>query len=466
MNAPFLWLVLPLGVALVLAAWPWQRGPGRRRWRYPLGLAFSLTEAALAAALPIDQVITLGQWRFKIAPTLTVLGRRLELTDPYRPMLWLSFSLLTLWILGAWLTRQNDRFPSLALGGSSLLMATLAVQPFLYAAFFIQAAVLGGAFFFARQSRSLSRGLQRFIILQSLALPLLLYASWMLTGVETAPADLALTRQALIFLGAGLLLLLPAFPFHIWAPHLADDLPPYTLAFWLAVFPSGILLFGLRFLENYAWLRENPDLSRLLGLVGLLTLFIAGLLAAWQRRTGRLLAYAALALNGVTLLALSRGGLSGLYILPRHLALLLLGYGLERLSPRGKAQHFRQLQGLAYQRPLAAALGVLGLFALAGLPLFAPFPLYYSVWGQLAAASRLQALLFGLGLAGLTIGALRLLAVLLHSKEMQRWRWEFSLQHILWSGLLLLSLLFTGLSPHWLQRANEALVRLFPHLGP
>ncbi len=464
MNAPFIWIVLPVLFALGLAFWPARRG------RYPLGLAATLAWALTAAFLPIDQVITLGQWRFKIDPRLPFLGRHLTLTDAHRPLLWLSFGLLALWLLSARLTLPQDRtgdyFPALAIGIQGIWLGALTIQPALYAAVLIQVAVLGTTFYLSQYAPSPARGLQRYLILQTLAMPLLLLASWLLTGVEAAPADLALTRQALVFLSAGLLLLLPAFPFHVWAPQLADETPPFLLAFWLALFPSGTLLFGLRFLENYVWLRENQALSQLLGTIGLLTVLIAGLLAAWQRSASRLLAYAGLALNGVTLLAIAASPALNLYILPRHLALLALGYGLQRLTLASGGADYRQLQAAAYHRPQAATLSALGLLTLSGLPLFALFPLYYNTWAYLLAQGRWQGLLFGLGLVGLTIGALRLLAVLLHAREPRPWQSEADLRQRAWGLLLLLGLLLPTLWPQWLRLANGALSRMFPHLLP
>ncbi len=460
MNAPFLWLILPLLSAIALAFWP------RHTQRYPLGLGVTLFWLGLSIALPIDQVITLGRWRFKIQPEFNIIGRQLILTDTHRPLIWLSFGLLLLWLLGAWFSQQNTYFPALALGTQSLWLTALTVTPLLYAAFFIEAAVLGFTFFFARHPRRPTRGLQRYLILQTLALPLFLYTSWMLAGVETAPADLQLTQQALIFLSTSFFLLLPAFPFHIWAPQAADDLPPYILAFWLASFPTYTLLFGLRFLEAYPWLRETPAFARLLTLIGLLTFIIAGVLTAWQRRSGRLLAYATLAFNGVTLLALASHTQYGIDLLPRHLTLLALGYGLERLSPGGRRQTFRELQGAAYRQPLAAGLGVLGLLALAGLPLFSPFLRYYPTWNALTASNLWLGTLFALGLTGLTIGGLRLLAVLLHSPERLPWNWQLPLAQAIWQAGMFLLLLAPTLLPAWLQWTHTVILRLYPHLAP
>ena len=76
------------------------------------------------------------------------------------------------------------------------------------------------------------RGVVRFLIYQTLAMPFILLAGWLLAGVEASPGDLALTAQSAAMLGMGFAFLLAIFPLYNWVPLLIEETSPYHC--WLS----------------------------------------------------------------------------------------------------------------------------------------------------------------------------------------------------------------------------------------
>ncbi len=459
MNAPVIWILVPAlsGVLLFLL-------PVRLRYMAGIGISFGL--AFLAQILPIDRIFQLANWQIKIAPAFSLLGRQLVLQDAHRNILFLLYLLLGLWLISARTLQADAIFPTVALIIQSALLAALAVQPFLYAAPIMTLASLLMAFFFGRHSSG-GTGLKRFLILQIIALPPFLLSGWLLAGVESAPADTQLALQAGLLLASGILMLLPAFPFQTWLPSLADEVPPYALAFWLFIFPTSTFFLILNFSEHYVWLRENTFVFAFLRQAGLLTLLSGGLLAAYQKNVRRLLAYNGIALNGITLLALTLPQSSGiamtlLLFLPRGILFLLGGENLTRLTKDGAA--LQAIQGKARTQPFVSAAAVTAFLALGGLPLYVTFPIYRTLWLALAHESTWQAVVFGLSLSGLLIGALRTAAVLLMNKENTPWHFRQNWKRLVWVFSLSLLPVLLAIFPQWLQLILPNLPAILPHL--
>ena len=185
------------------------------------------------------------------------------------------------------------------------MIASIAVEPFLYAALFIEMAVLLSIPMLTSIHKPPGKGVVRFLIYQTLAMPFILLAGWLLAGVEASPGDLALAAQSASMLGLGFAFLLAIFPLYNWIPMLAEEASPFAIGFLLWILPTTTLFFGMGFLDRYSWLRSSPQLAVALQSAGLLMVVTGGIWAAFQRHLGRIMAYGSVVETGLSLIALS-----------------------------------------------------------------------------------------------------------------------------------------------------------------
>lgn len=434
MNAPLIWIALPALAAVVF--WFLRE---RQELVILLATVFGLLLALFAFLLPFGEVVRIASWSFNIDTTLTFAGRRLVLENADRPILIFFYLVCAFWFAGVHAARANLLLIPFGYGIVALLVAALAVEPFLYAALMIEMAVLlavpvvaepvtfaagadspGGGTLPASGEAPASevpRGLLRFLIFQTLAMPFILLAGWALEAFENNPARPELAFIAATCLGLGFAFWLAVFPFYAWVPLLAEQNAPYHAGFVLLVLPAADLLLGLNFLAGYSWLNANPQFLETIRVVGVVMIGTAGVWSVFQTNLLRLFGYAVIVETGFSLLAISLynpigGDLFSSMFLPRLVGLGLWALSLSILLPNAPAAHFRSVAGLAARYPFACAgIGVAGL-SLAGLPLLGGFPARQVLMEELAGQSLLVGLAALVGTVGVLFGAFRTLAML------------------------------------------------------
>jgi len=465
MNAPIIWIALPLAFSVLLFLLP------RWRWVVYAGTLFSMFLAALAFWLPPDTVQRVGTFSVRIDSTLVLFGRQISLSSADQTMLVLVYGIGAFWFFGVVAAGWARHIVPFGLAILALLIASLAIQPFLYAALMIEMAVLLSIPLLVQPGQKPGRGVIRFLIYQTLAMPFILFSGFLLSGVEVGPGDVGLIAQAAVLLALGFAFLLAVFPFYTWVPLLAEEAPPYAVGFILTVFPTFSLIFGLNFIDRFSWLRDSLQFADLLRLTGLLMIVTSGIWTAFQRHLGRIFAYVTVATTGFSLLAISlpdqQFGLQVLFsmLVPRTLAFGVWTVGISILKKRVPSLKFADLQGLARSFPAATAGLVLANLALAGTPLMASFPVRQALWEKLAALSLSSALWFGFASLGLWIGALRSLAVLTMATESTPWRSQETWEEWFLIVIGLLGLFAFGLFPQWAQTFLANLPAMFQHLG-
>ncbi len=415
MSSPIIWIIIPGLVAFVLIF--------LSRYRILSLIIASLTTlvlVVLAMGLNIGEVVALGSWAFIVEDQLSIAGRSLVISNLDRPQIALFYLALSFWLFGATVISVPPLFVPLGLASTAVLIASLSVQPILYAALLIEVAILLFVLMLTPMGRPVHRGILRFLTYQTLGLPFILTAGWFLSGIELEAGNTQDITRAAIFLGFGFAFHLGIFPLHSWIPMLTEKAHPYVTTFVIATLLSVGILLPVGFMQRYPSLYENLNLLEILRLIGVLMVLVGGVWGTFQRDLGRILGFAMIVETGRTILAISLPGGSQLLfglLFPRILAFGVWALSLSILKTHVFDFKFRNVQGYGRKFPISAIGIVLANFSVAGIPVLAGFPINLILWEQLATFGGWVAVATVVGSAGLIVGGLRSLAVLVMGPE-------------------------------------------------
>ncbi len=420
--------------------------------------------------IPVDAAISLGNLSFKLNSSFDVLGRRLVLYSADRSFLALIYGSAVFWFAATPFISTSRYFIPIGLSIIAFLVAALAVDPFLYAALFLEVVVLMAIPLFSPPENKPGKGLLRFLIFQTLAMPFILFSGWLLAGIEANPGDLHLVQQAAILIGLGFALLLAIFPFYSWIPLLTEETSPFSVGFFMWFYTTTALFFGLGFLDHYTWLRDMPVLTNVLSSVGLLMVLSAGVLAAFQNHLGRIMGYAIIMESGFSLLAITITGARGLdlfllLLVPRVISILLWSLSLAVLKDHLPSLDIKQASGMGRDWPFVMGGLVLANLSIAGFPLLAGFPAHQAIWQALAASSINLVFWLLIGNLGLFYASCRALSTFVAAPEERRWTsLETGIQRIL-LAMGFLGLILIGLFPQWVFPLWYNLPSIFSQIG-
>ena len=464
MSAPIIWIAIPFLVGI------FSLFILRERSSALIGGVTASVLALIALVLPIDTALLLGSISIKIAPSIQLFGRSFEFNTADRPLLVVVYGISALWFLGSEASGTSRRFVSLGLMIIALLTASIAVEPFLYAALLLEMAAMLVVPLLVPPYQKPGRGSVRFLIYQTLAMPFILFSGWMLAGVEANPGDLGTTTQAGIILGLGFAFLLAVFPLYNWILMLMEESSPYVTGFLLWALPTFIVIFALSFLDHYAWLRNSSQLSNGIQFTGVFMVASGGIFASLQRHIGRILGYAAIAETGLLILVMGLKSseivtITFLILISRGLELTVWALALSIIKRKAYSLRFNEVQGLARIYPVATAALILAHLSMTGFPLLVGFPPRLAIWGQLAGQSLGTSFWVFLGMLGLLVAALRTLAVFVMADEGKSWSMNESLTQRTMLALGMFGLFILGIFPQALQPFLANLPSLFEHLG-
>lgn len=481
MSSPVIWILFPglAGVVLFIL----QK---YRRAVIFTGTLLAFLLGVLAWQLPIGRAISLGMVSLQLSDTLTIFGRQFVLNTKDQSILILIYLGLAFWFAGSLTARVSRMFIPLGLAIAGLITAVLAVEPFLYAALFIELIVLVSIPLLVSPGNLAGRGVIRYLVFQTLGFPFILFAGWSLGGMENGLLSPVLSVFSYVMLGLGFWFLMGIFPFHSWIPMLSEQSHPYSVAFLLYKLTLGISLFALGIFDRYGWLRETIGLFQLLEIAGVMMIITGGIGAAFERHLGRLMSYGVLVEIGISILAIRVGlvepgentrlGIFFATLYPRALSLgvwALAAVTISRLvnSSLGDAASpekltFKNIQGAARRFPIAAIGLLLAQFSLAGFPLLVGFPVRLALWTEIAHDSTLIAALALSGFFGLIVGGFRTMAVLVMGSDDQDWETNERPEERLLLGLGGIALVVMGVFPQiftpLFARMAEAFLQALP----
>ena len=263
-----------------------------------------------------------------------------------------------------------------------------------------------------RDSATATEAAMKYFVLGALASGLLLYGMSMVYG---ATGTLEITRVAealaqgavnktvlvfgLVFLVSGIAFKLGAVPFHMWIPDVYHGAPtPVTLfiasAPKLAAFAMviRILVNGLFFLAQ--------DWQQMLMILSVLSMAIGNLAAIAQTNIKRMLAYSAISHMGFMLLGMVAGVVGGdarfalnayssaMFYVVAYVITSVAGFGMILLLARSgfEADSLDDFKGLNKRSPWFAAMMMVVMLSMAGIPFFVGFFAKFSVLQAVVAA--------------------------------------------------------------------------------
>ena len=249
---------------------------------------------------------------------------------------------------------------------------------------------------FHRDSGSAAEAAIKYFVLGSIASGSLLYGISIIYGV-TGTLELGRLAQAVATLGpqqVGLLFGLAfvivgvafkfgAVPFHMWVPDVYQGSPTAVTLFLssapkLASFALAFRLLG----EGLAGL--HTGWGQMLAIVAVLSMALGNVVAIAQGNIKRMLAYSTISHVGFILLGILAGTTEGyqaaLYYTIAYVIMSIGGFGMVILLSRGgfEAEQLDDFKGLNARSPWFAAVMLMLMFSMAGVPPFIGF------WAKLA----------------------------------------------------------------------------------
>lgn len=180
---------------------------------------------------------------------------------------------------------------------------------------------------------------------------------------------------ALLFLASAFAFKIAAVPFHMWSPDVYEGAPTPVTAF-MSVAPkaAGFSIIARVFIIAFGSMAL--DWKAILMVLSVLTMIVGNILAISQTNIKRMLAYSSIAHSGYALLGIIAGtpegiGSTMLYLLI-YTFMNIGAFAIVTILGR-EGEELSQYEGLAKTEPLWAALMLVFMFSLTGIPPTAGF---------------------------------------------------------------------------------------------
>ncbi|MDK9724300.1 MAG: NADH-quinone oxidoreductase subunit NuoN [Sterolibacteriaceae bacterium MAG5] len=258
-----------------------------------------------------------------------------------------------------------------------------------------------------RDSARSTEAAMKYFVLGALASGLLLYGMSMVYGA-TGTLEIGAVAQAiyhgdanktilvfgLVFLVAGIAFKLGAVPFHMWVPDVYHGAPTAITLFIASAPKLAAFAMTLRLLV-YGLFELADQWQLMLMMLAVLSIALGNLAAIAQTNLKRMLAYSGISHMGFMLLAMMSGVVGGqadpfgtlnayssaLYYSVAYVLMSLGSFGMILLLSRAghEAEMIEDFKGLNKRNPWFAAVMMVLMFSMAGIPFFIGFFAKFSV---------------------------------------------------------------------------------------
>ena len=226
----------------------------------------------------------------------------------------------------------------------------------------------------------------KYFVLGALASGVLLYGISMLYGasgalsfpevaaaISAGQVDQTFLVFGLVFIVIGIAFKFGAVPFHMWVPDVYQGAPTAVVLFLSSAPKIAAFALAIRLLAD-GMPALAPHWQDMLAILAVLSMGLGNLIAVAQTNIKRMFAYSTIAHVGFIFLGLlaanDKGYAAALFYSLVYGLMAVGGFGvLAMLSQRGfNAEKITDLQGLSERSPWMAAMMLLLLFSMAGVP--------------------------------------------------------------------------------------------------
>jgi NADH-quinone oxidoreductase subunit N len=266
-----------------------------------------------------------------------------------------------------------------------------------------------------RDSVSATEAAMKYFVLGALASGLLLYGMSMIYGATgtleiTGVAERLYAGQAnktilvfgLVFLVSGIAFKLGVVPFHMWIPDVYDGAPTAVTLFIASAPKLAAFAIVIRVLVN-GLIVLAQDWQMMLIILSVLSMAVGNFAAIAQTNLKRMLAYSAISHMGFMLLGLVTGVIGGdarfalnayssaMFYVVTYVLTSAGTFGMILLLARAgfESDQLDDFKGLNKRSPWFAAVMMMMMFSMAGVPFFVGFFAKFSVLQAVVAAGYL-----------------------------------------------------------------------------
>ncbi len=233
-------------------------------------------------------------------------------------------------------------------------------------------------------------------------------------------------KNLMFNLGAILMLVALAFkvslaPFHMWSPDVYQGSPSLITAFMMSVVKISAF-FAFFKLMTIGFIGINAEWINIIGVLIIITLFLANVMGLAQSNAKRMLAYSSVSHVGyISLIFYGMNSLSSynlaFYLFAYSLATVGVMMCLIWVEKLKRETSYNAFKGLAHTEPILAVTATVSLLSMAGIPLTAGFMGKFAIFTQAIDDTPFLVLVAVLGSAISIAYYLRLIMVMFFPKE-------------------------------------------------
>ncbi len=237
---------------------------------------------------------------------------------------------------------------------------------------------------------------------------------------EEFPKDLMLI-MGMILMVAAMAFKVALAPFHMWSPDVYQGSPSLITTFMMSVVKiAGFYAFFK--LMTFAFSGLYSEWFNIVGVLAIITLFLANVMGLAQSNAKRMLAYSSVSHAGyITLIFYGMNNLStynlAFYLFAYALASVGVMMSLIWVEKLKRETSYQAFKGLAKSEPLLATAASVSMLSMAGIPLTAGFMGKFALFAQAMNGAAFLVLIAVLGSAISIAYYLRLIIAMFFFKE-------------------------------------------------